>query len=182
MDLLDLEIKDCRVSSNFKDKSIKLWDVSVLSSYISLADSFDEFVRTAFKVEKGSLNFKKGLELLDDYTNLKDDPDFRDTILYYDDDRLVFSSEFSPFTEYIFSQKGFRAIITKGWEEGVAFSYLRWENCIRLYSPSQGKSLGKIYLKDDLISKMNIFIERYSKFHNGKTFIFNGFDKLYVGK
>lgn len=181
MDLLDLEIKDCRVSSDFKDKSIKLWDVSVLANYVSLADYFDELIRTAFKVEN-SLNFKKGLELLDDYASLKSDPDFRETILYYDDDRLVFSSEFSPFNEYVFSKKGFRAIITKGWKEGVVFSYLRWENCIRLYSPSQGKGLGKIYLEDDLISKMNIFIERYSKLHNGKTFIFHDYDKLYVGK
>ena len=182
MDLLDLEFEEGRVPRNFKDKSKKMWDVLELVNYTPLADYFRQSIRIAFQAED-RLNFKKGLELLDNYTNLKDDPDLREMILSYDDDRLIFSSEFAPFDEYVFSKKGFRAITAgMSWKEGIAFSYLRREDCIGLYLPSQGKSLGKIYLEDKLISKLNTFIDRYSRFHGGKTFIFHGFDKLYVEK
>ena len=184
MDLLDLEIEEGRVPSNFRDRSREL-GVVPLTLHVPFCNSFDEYMQLIFRTKdsfyraESSLNFKKGLELLEKYTGLNDDPDLKELITSYDDDRYIFSGEFGRFTEYVFSKKGVRAITASKWKEGIAFSFFKGDDCIRLHLPTQNNDLGKIYLTGDMIHKLNLLVKRASDLTFGDTCILFNYDMLY---
>ena len=184
MDLLDLEIKEGRVPRDFRDRARKL-GVVPLTMHVPFCDYFDECMQLIFRTKddfyivESNLNFKKGLELLEKYTGLNDDPDLKELITSYDDDRFIFSGEFGRFTEYVFSEKGVRAITAGKWKEGIAFSFFKGDDCIRLYHPTQKKDLGKIYLTGDMIHKLKLLVKRASDLTFGETCILFNYDMLY---
>lgn len=180
MDLLDLELKQGRLPSNYLAQ-LKGINPQNTSKVAKLEEAFNETIQSVFESPDNKL-FHSGMKLLMDYSEL-DGYEFKEyEIAHYNDDYSEFASIFASSKNYVFSKDGVRALTDEFWEDNIAFTYRRSLGVLELYLPSENKDLGIIHLSSETKAKLNNLITRASTLTSGKTFFTDGSGRLVVGK
>lgn len=181
MDLLNLELQQGRLPKDFLAK-LKPISSANISKFNVLVTTFDQTIRSVFASPDNKL-FQAGMRLLEDYSDLDEDFELKEYIMYADDDDYEeFSDNFYSFKDYVFSKDGVRGLTSANWSDGIAFTY-RWSlGVLELHLPSENKDLGIIHLSAETKSKLNKLITTASVMSSGKTFFTDGSGEFVIGK
>lgn len=145
MDLLNLELQQGRLPKDFLSK-LKPVSQANISKFNVLVTTFDQTIRSVFASPDNKL-FQAGMKLLEDYSDLDEEFELKEYIMYADDDDYEeFSDNFYSFKDYVFSKDGIRGLTSANWSDGIAFTYRVSEGVLELYVPSLDKDLGVIHL------------------------------------
>ena len=159
MDLLNLELQQGRLPKDFLAK-LKPISSANISKFNILVTTFDQAIRSVFATPDANL-FQAGIKLLEDYSDLDEEYEFKD---------------------YVFSKDGVRGLTSANWSDGIAFTY-RWSlGVLELHLPSENKDLGIIHLSAETKSKLNKLITTASVMSSGKTFFTDGSGEFVIGK
>lgn len=180
MDLLDLEIQQGKLPSNYLAQ-LKGINSQNTSKVAKLEETFNNIIQSIFESPTQEL-FRSGMKLLMDYSEL-DGYEFKEyEIAHYNDDYSEYASIFANLKDYVFSKDGVRAITYGYWEDSIAFTYRRSLGVLEVHLPSGNKDLGIIHLSAETKAKLNNLITNASAMSSGKTFFTDGSGKLIVGE
>lgn len=180
MDLLDLELQQGRLPSNYLAR-LKGINPQNTSKIAKLEETFSKVIQSIFESPTKEL-FRSSMKLLMDYSEL-DGYEFKEyEIAHYNDDYSEYASIFANLKNYVFSKDGVRALTNELWEDNIAFTYRRSLGVLEVHLPSENKDLGIIHLSAETKAKLNDLITTASAMTSGKTFFTDGQGRLVVGK
>ena len=181
MDLLNLELQQGRLPKDFLAKLKPISSVNI-SKFNILVTTFDQTIRSVFASPDNKL-FQAGMKLLENYSDLDEDFELKEYIMYADDDDYEeFSDNFYSFKDYVFSKDGVRGLTSANWSDGIAFTYRVSECVLELYVPSLNKDLGVIHLSSATKTKLNELVKKANAMTSGKTFFTDGSGEFVIGK
>ena len=181
MDLLKLELQGGRLPQDFLSQ-MKPVSSANASKIESLREAFGKAIRSVFESPNDEL-FEAGMELLENYSDLDEDFELKEYVMYADDDDYEeFASNFGSFKDLVFSQNGVRGLTSANWSEGVAFTYRPSEGVLELYVPSHDKVLGIIKISTNTQAKLTDIFKKANAMTSGKTFFTDGYGDFVIGK
>lgn len=181
MDLLNLELEQGRLPQDFLSqmKSVSSANASKIED---LKEAFGKAIRSVFESPNDEL-FEAGMELLENYSDLDEDFELKEYVMYADDDDYEeFASNFGYFKDLVFSKEGVRGLTTANWSDGVAFTYRPSEGVLELYVPSYNKDLGIIKISSNTQAKLTDVVKKANAMTSGKTFFTDGYGDFVIGK
>lgn len=180
MDLLKLELEQGRLPQDFLSQMKPVSSANV-SKFNVLTTTFDQTIRSVFAAPNDQL-FQTGMQLLEEYSDLDEDFELKEYVMYADDyDYEDFSDNFYSFKDYVFSKDGVRGLTSANWSDGVAFTYRVSEGVLELYVPTYSKGLGIIQLSSSTQTKLNDLVKKASMMSAGKTFFTDGTGDFVIG-
>lgn len=181
MDLLKLELQGGRLPQDFLSQ-MKPVSSANASKIESLREAFGKAIRSVFESPNDEL-FEAGMELLENYSDLDEDFELKEYVMYADDDDYEeFASNFGSFKDLVFSQNGVRGLTSANWSDGVAFTYRPSEGVLELYVPSHDKDLGIIKISANTQAKLTDIVKKANAMTSGKTFFTDGYGDFVIGK
>lgn len=181
MDLLKLELQEGRLPQDFISQ-LKPVSSANESKIEALKEAFGKTIRSVFESPDDEL-FEAGMELLENYSDLDEEFELKEYVMYADDDDYEeFASNFGYFKDLVFSQKGVRGLTTANWSDGVAFTYRLSEGVLELYVPSYSKDLGIIKISANTQAKLTDIVKKANAMTSGKTFFTDGYGGFVIGK
>lgn len=181
MDLLKLELEQERLPQDFLSQ-LKPVSKANASKIESLKEAFGKAIRSVFESPDEEL-FRAGMELLENYSDLDEEFELKEYVMYADDDDYEeFASNFGYFKDLVFSQNGVRGLTSSNWSDGVAFTYRPSEGVLELYVPSYGKVLGIIKISANTQAKLTDIVKKANAMTSGKTFFTDGSGEFVIGK
>ena len=181
MDLLKLELQGGRLPQDFLSQ-MKPVSSANASKIESLREAFGKAIRSVFESPNDEL-FEAGMELLENYSDLDEDFELKEYVMYADDDDYEeFASNFGSFKDLVFSQNGVRGLTSANWTDGVAFTYRPSEGVLELYVPSHDKVLGIIKISTNTQAKLTDIVKKANAMTSGKTFFTDGYGDFVIGK
>lgn len=181
MDLLKLELEQGRLPQDFLSQ-LKPVSSANASKIESLKEAFGKAIRSVFESPDDEL-FEAGMELLENYSDLDEDFELKEYVMYADDDDYEeFSSNFGYFKDLVFSQEGVRGLTSANWSDGVAFTYRPSKGVLELCVPSNGGDLGIIKISANTQAKLTDIVKKANAMTSGKTFFTDGYGDFVIGK
>jgi hypothetical protein len=181
MDLLKLELEQGRLPQDFLSQ-LKPISSANAPKINSLREEFGKVIRSVFESPDEEL-FRAGMKLLENYSDLDEDFELKEYVMYADDDDYEeFASNFGSFKDFVFSKEGVRGLTSSNWSDGVAFTYRLSEGVLELYVPSYGKDLGIIKISANTQAKLTDIVKKANAMTSGKTFFTDGSGEFVIGK
>lgn len=181
MDLLKLELQEGRLPQDFLSQ-LKPVSAANASKIEALKEAFGKAIRSVFESPDDEL-FEAGMELLENYSDLDEEFELKEYVMYADDDDYEeFASNFGYFKDLVFSKNGVRGLTTTNWSGGVAFTYRPSEGVLELYVPSYDKDLGIIKISANTQVKLTDIVKKANAMTSGKTFFTDGSGEFVIGK
>ena len=181
MDLLNLELQQGRLPKDFLAK-LKPISPANISKFNVLVTTFDQTIRSVFASPDNKL-FQAGMKLLEDYSDLDEEFELKEYIMYADDDDYEeFADNFYSFKDYVFSKEGVRGLTSVNWSEGVAFTYRLSKGVLELDVPSRNGVLGIIKISASTQAKLTDIVKKANAMTSGKTFFTDGSGEFVIGK
>lgn len=181
MDLLDLELQQGRLPQDFLSQ-MKPVSSANASKIEALKEAFGKAIRSVFESPNEEL-FEAGMGLLENYSDLDEDFELKEYVMYADDDDYEeFASNFGYFKDLVFSKDGVRGLTSSNWSDGVAFTYRPSEGVLELSVPSNGGDLGIIKISASTQAKLTDVVKKANAMTSGKTFFTDGYGDFVIGK
>ena len=181
MDLLDLELQQGRLPQDFLSQ-MKPVSSANASKIEALKEAFGKAIRSVFESPNDEL-FEAGMELLENYSDLDEEFELKEYVMYADDDDFEeFASNFGSFKDLVFSQNGVRGLTSANWSDGVAFTYRPSEGVLELHVPSYEKDLGILKISANTQAKLTDIVKKANAMTSGKTFFTDGYGDFVIGK
>lgn len=147
-----------------------------------MKEAFGKVIRSVFESPDDEL-FVAGMELLESYSDLDEEFELKEYVMYADDDDYEeFASNFGYFKDLVFSKDGVRGLTSANWSDGVAFTYRPSEGVLELHVPSYDKDLGIIKISSNTQAKLSDLVKKASTMSAGKTFFTDGSGEFVIGK
>lgn len=181
MDLLKLELQEGRLPQDFLSQ-LKPVSSANTSKIEALKEAFGKAIQSVFESPDDEL-FEAGMELLENYSDLDEDFELKEYVMYADDDDYEeFASNFGSFKDLVFSQNGVRGLTSANWSDGVAFTYRPSEGVLELHVPSYNKDLGIIKISARTQADLTDIVKKANAMTSGKTFFTDSYGDFVIGK
>lgn len=181
MDLLKLELQEGRLPQDFLSQ-MKPVSSANASKIEALKEAFGKAIQSVFESPDDEL-FEAGMELLENYSDLDEDFELKEYVMYADDDDYEeFASNFGSFKDLVFSQNGVRGLTSANWSDGVAFTYRPSEGVLELHVPSYNKDLGIIKISARTQADLTDIVKKANAMTSGKTFFTDSYGDFVIGK